>query len=392
MSSGATISSEQGIIPNWPLDEIPTKYRDLAARAIEAHEAHDRADLASRKAKVESIISDAKSKLQDLVGPKRLAKLHQAMAEERRLFAALREPPGGLTTDWEAAAKKRQKRMEAVLSNLQIDPKGVVRLRSKTRQALWAVLNEPGGPVTAGFNLIRNLDTWTELTPNHRLPLDWGVRPPIGPLINPSDFTIFGPSFTSGFVFPGSTFGYGGFRVRRDFTMSADIGLVGNQIWIDDDNPDFEVAQAIQDADLIFVYQAPASGRVEVIIDAMSLVSQNDLSIRANFAFATGHSTGHNNYLTFMVYHPNTPTRALAQMAQFAITGTNDQTWSEQALTSGAHYYAVLTTDGAVEAGDTFFASVGTRSMDLSFVHNVNVHSFSNFEWLIRTAEVRIVT
>ncbi|MGH2719457.1 MAG: hypothetical protein ACRDJU_12890 [Actinomycetota bacterium] len=217
------------------------------------------------------------------------------------------------------------------------------------------------------------------------------MRPIVDPL-DPNAPQIFGPSFLAALVFNGDTFGYGGFRVRRDYTVNEAPGLVGNQAWIDNtDAGDFDVAQVIQDADLLFIYKAPNAGRVQLVIDAISLVRDNTLSIADEFGFS-GHWTSHNNYLTFMVYHPNTPTRALAQMAFFHESGSDDHTWTEQSLTPGAHYYALLTTDGAVEEGDTVFASVGTRSMDLSYANDVDVHNASDFRWLIRTAEVRIVT
>ena len=42
--------------------------------------------------------------------------------------------------------------------------------------------------------------------------------------------------------------------------------------------------------------------------------------------------------------------------------------------------------------GDTYFVGVGTRAFDKTRADDVEVHGRSNFQWLIRSAEVRVVT
>lgn len=137
-------------------------------------------------------------------------------------------------------------------------------------------------------------------------------------------------------------------------------------------------------------YEAPATGRLEVIVDASHQFGHHDLRIRNEWGFSE-HWTNQNNYLSLNVFHPNITERSLALMSHFRREGADDRTWSEDALTPGTHYYGHMVSKGAVQAGDTFFVGVGTRTFDITRANDVAVHSTSNFLWVIRSAEVRIV-
>ncbi|MGH2719456.1 MAG: hypothetical protein ACRDJU_12885, partial [Actinomycetota bacterium] len=94
------------------------------------------ADLAARSAAVEAVVSEARTQLEHLVGPKQLAKLRTAMGDANQRMAALREPPGGLKRDRALAARARREHMDAVLAKLDVDPQRLRDLGVQTRDAV----------------------------------------------------------------------------------------------------------------------------------------------------------------------------------------------------------------------------------------------------------------
>jgi hypothetical protein len=144
------------------------------------------------------------------------------------------------------------------------------------------------------------------------------------------------------------------------------------------------------DTEVVFIYVAPATGRLEVIVDASNQFGHNDLRIADEWGWSE-HWTDQNNYLSLNVFHPNITERSLALMSHFRKEGNDDDTYSEPALTPGNHYYGHMLSNGAVQAGETFFVGVGTRTMDSTRANDVAVHSESNFLWAINSVEIRIV-
>jgi hypothetical protein len=323
------------------------------------------------------------------VGAKPWAALREAMSDEREALRARREPPAGLGLDLATANRARRKKLDAAAKRLGIDPNVIRTIGAATSEKLAKALGEPGGYVTPGFNLAANLGKWQKLSSLHAFPLDWGVKPPYDPN-DPAQFQLFTPPF------PFWNTAYAevesdNFRVRRDYTLNEQLGLVANIAEMDcNDAGSFDLAQAIVDTECVFIYQAPRAGRLEVIVDAMNLFGHHDLQIADEWGWSD-HWTHQHNYLSLNVFHPNVTERSLSLMSQFDREGNEDATWKVRALTPGNHYYGHMVSNGAVQAGDTFFVGVGTRTFDITRANDVEVHSRSNFQWLIRTVEVRIV-
>ena len=84
--------------------------------------------------------------------------------------------------------------------------------------------------------------------------------------------------------------------------------------------------------------------------------------------------------------------QALLATVRAACARFDDDSWLETPLTGGNHYFGHMVSEGVVQAGDTFFVGVGTRSNDLSRANDETVHSRSQFQWFIRAVEVRMAT
>ena len=270
-----------------------------------------------------------------------------------------------------------------------VDPRQLREIAKATSDKLVKALGTQAGTIIPGLNLSQNYAKWAALSPLHKYPLDWGVRPLADPT-DPNPFQIFGPDFPV-WNMAFSSQESDNFVVGRQVELFNDLGVVGNIATMDcNDAGDFDYASATVDTEVVFIYQAPASGRLEVIVDAMNAFSHNDLRIADEWGWSD-HWTDQHNYLSLNVFHPNITERSLALMADFYREGSDDHTWSERPLTPGNHYYGHMLSNGTVQAGDTFFVGVGTRTFDISRANDVEVHSKSNFQWWIRSAEVRIV-
>lgn len=374
---------------NMPLERLPQKHRALADKALSAQDDRTRRDSDSRGRKAEAVVESGRRQLHDKVGVKNLATLREAMLQESNALRVLREPPGGLGLDVARANKARKKRIDAVVRKLGIDPKVLQSIHDATRAKLAAVLGQRNATVTPGANLHHDLAKWEALSPLHQFPLDWGVRPPYDPN-DPSQFQIFGPDFAY-WNLAFDSVESDNFVVRREATLYEHSGVVGNIATMDcNDASGWDLAEAVVDTEVVFIYQAPRAGRLEVIVDAMNAFGHHDLSIEDEYGWS-GHWTHQHNYLSLNVFHPNITERSLALMSEFRREENEDNQWSVRALTPGNHYYGHLLSNGTVQAGDTFFVGVGTRTFDITHADDVEVHSRSNFQWWIRSAEVRVV-
>ncbi len=375
---------------NMPLDRLPSKHRALADQALSGQDERTRRESDTRGRKAEAVIEAGTRQLRDKVGVKNLTALREAMQHERGALRERREPPTGLGLDVAGAHKARKKRIDALVRRLGIDPKVLRGIHDATRAKLLAAFDRPGANVTPGMNLHHNLAQWQALSPLHQYPLDWGVRPPNDP-DDPSQFQVFGPDFSLWNLQFDATES-DNFVVRRETTLYEHSGVIGNIATMDCNDADgWDLADAVVDTELVFIYQAPRAGRLEVIVDAMNAFGHHDLTIADEFGWSN-HWTHQHNYLSLNVFHPAITERSLAQMSEFKKDENEDNTWSVRALTPGNHYYGHMVSNGSVQAGDTFFVGVGTRTFDITRADDVEVHSRSNFQWWIRSAEVRIVT
>ena len=372
-----------------PLELIPDRRRAAAAKGIDRADASDRKASEARSRAVEAVAEDAQRKLRDKLGARAYAALMAAGREERAAFARLLEPPGGVGMDYARARQGLRRRMAAALKRVSVDPKAVAGIVASANKKLDEALGTPEPTRNKGVNLVNNLAKWKALSPLHEVPLNWGVLPPFDPG-DVDAFQVFAPPFAL-WNHRANNVVSSNFRVGGDYTLIESQGVLGNIVTLDcGDAGSFDFAQSIVDTEVIFIYEAKRAGRVEVIVDAMNLFSHHDLTFEDEWGWSE-HWTQQYHYLTMNAYHPAMTARSLAAMSEFYKEG-EDGSYHQRPLTPGTHYYGHLVSDGAVQAGDTFFVGVGIRSFDRSRANDVEVHSRSNFQWLIRTAEIRIVT
>ena len=373
-------------IRKMPLDKIPSKHRGLTENAFARGEMRERKALESRAEKAESVVEDVRRTLRDLLGAKGMATLREAMTTENKALRDLREPPGGLTLEFDKANQARKKKIESLIKEMGIDPERLRDVTGSFNEKLIEALEDPGSKVSPGYNLSHNLSQWLDLSPLHRYQLDWGVRPPVVPL---DGWQVFGPEFTL-WNRAFSRVESSGFVVTREDAIDEGLGFVAGALtMVCNDAGEFDFAEGIVDAEVVFIYEAPATGPLEVLVDATNAHGHNVLRLDNEFGFSE-HWTNQRNYLSFNVYHPNVTERSLSEMSHFHREGAGDYEWSKPALTPGAHYYGHMVSNGTVAQGETCFVGVGTRSFDISRANDVGVVSQSDFGWHIRSVEIRV--
>ena len=374
-----------------PIERLPSRHRELSQKAIEAQDARESKFAQARAEKAEAVIENGRRKVRDLFGSsKGYSELREAMRRENEALRKLREPPGGLDLDLGQALKSRLKKVNAALKKQSVEPSQLRDVVRTTGDKLNEVLGGQRATVRPGYNLANNLAQWKALSPLHKYSLDWGERPPMVGL-EPYDWQIFGPEF------PYRSLAFNevhsnGFVVQRQQNVFEKFGFVGNiTTMVLGDADDFDFAHAIVDTEVVFNYEAPASGPLEVVVDAILTLGRHKLSIENEWGWSE-HWTHQRNYLSFNVFHPNITERSLAEMSHFHKTGAGDDSWDEPGLTPSQHYFGQMVSNGTVQQGESFFLGIGTRTFDITRANDVGVDSLSDWGWLIRSVEVRIVT
>jgi hypothetical protein len=372
------------------LSDFSTRDRRLADRAF------NQQDLARRKASESSArladeaVENLRRQLHDLVGTGRFADLTDALQRERLALRDLWQPPVEPGRDDVKQKAASRRKVDSLLRKLQVRRQDFQRIGGEFRERIEDILSDTDGTVNPGFHLPTHLETWTKLSPLHESPLPWGTLEDLEDPSNPHRWFLFRPPFF-GFLFRFAPQASSNFRVDRQLFLSPPAGLVGNEATMDcGDASDFDFASVTAEAQVAVGFQAPATGLVEVLIDAQSSLATHRIEIDDEFGFSNAWCN-QNNYLMMNVLHPNVPVPSLALMSNlYRESDGDDLTANRENLIRGQHYYAQLFSSGPVPAGQSVVVTVGTRTFDIARANDMEVHSRTNFQWFINSIEIRI--
>lgn len=372
------------------LSEFPDGDRQSAEKAFERYEKRRRKGAETVDKAASDAIEDFRRRLRDLVGAGNLAAVHRQRRHEHQVLRELMQPPGGLDRDLAKLRKASRRKIDALVRKLGIDPKRLQKLHDEFRESFDELLTSGDGKVVRGHHLAGNLDQWTRLSPLHALPLPWGILPPPDDPTDPHRWFLFRPPFF-GFLFGFSPQTSDNFRVDHQLILHPPSGLVGNEATMDcDDAGSFDYASVTAEAQIAFGFVAPATGLVEVLVDAQSTIATHALEIEDEFGSSEAWCN-QNNYLMMNVLHPNVPEPSLALMSNlFRESDGDDLSASQENLIRAQHYFAQLYSAGPVSAGQHVVITVGTRTFDKARANDMELHSRSDFQWFINSVEVRI--
>lgn len=372
------------------LPDLSERDRQQAEGALRQQEERRRKAHEARGRKADELVASLYKELADLLGVSRLGELREAMKREHLALGDLWQPPVNPDRDYRGENRARKRKVDALLGRLGARPEQLKAIGARSDPALLEILAATDGTVAPGYNLTKNLDRWTSLSPLHKFPLPWGTLPPIEDPSDPHRWFLFRPPFF-GFLFRFAPQASANFRVDRRLFLEPPTGLVGNEATMDcGDAGSFDYASVTAESQIAFGFQAPTTGLVEVLIDAQSTIGTHDLRMEDEWGWSESW-TNQSNYLMMNVLHPNVPEPSLSLMSTFrGDFDGDDSTQHRENLVRGQHYFADLFSAGPVPGGQTVVVTVGTRTFDKSRANDVEVHSRSNFQWFINSVEVRI--
>ena len=360
------------ILRKLPLERLSRRDRALALKAIEAEAARERAENERRRAAIERLSEQHRQAVRGLVSEQQARELAVAARREQLALRGLRRTPGSDPRDVERAVREGRKRLGRHARELRVD---LARLRDlgAARARRLSKLTDPAeAGVTAGRVKFGFMDTAG--APPHLDPPDAVVYPPF----------LFGVQYHHSDTSDD-------FTVDLDWEIDESIGRITTRSRMRCPDAGFwnDYATGWVEADLVFVYTAPATGRLSAVVEATNLEGTSRVSLENEFGFSSS-ETHLRNYMTLRVYHPATPGESFAEMSHLESRGTDGST-SENRYYPGSTYLATLESNGTVEAGDTFFVAVGTRNSDRSVTDDVSVETSSDFSWVIRSIELRML-
>lgn len=372
------------------LTTFSPKARALAERAFVEQEDRRRKASELRGRQAGQLVERVQRQMHNLLGTQKFRQLRDAIKAERLALRDRMQPPAGLKRDLVKEKRAAKQRIDALQRRLGLNRSKLKEIIRAADARIESVFSPDDGRTVQGYNLRNNFDRWTKLSPLHTFPLPWT---PVVPEDDPNDphrWFLFRPPFF-GFLFSDDFVTSDNFRADRLLYLHPPSGLVGNEATMDcDDADDIDLAHVIGEAQIAFAFTPPVTGLIEVLIDAQSTIATHSLVIDDEFGFSDAWCNQH-NFLMMNVLHPNVPEPSLAQMSSMSReSGGGDVTANEEHLTRGGHYFAQLFSSGPVPAGQTVIVTAGTRTFDICFTNDMELHSRTNFQWFISSVEVRI--
>jgi hypothetical protein len=364
------------ILRKLPLERLPRRDRAFALQAIEAEFERERTERDERSAALERVAEEYRRAAHDLMGEKRSRELSAASRQERAALGTLRRMPGAAPRVLERAARDGRKRLARVARELGVDLSRLRDLGAARGRRVERLIDPPAAAVSVGWLKEGNFGTG-------------GGPGGVHPHLAPPDATVT-PPFLIGLVYHHSDRSEG-FSVGYDWEIDEISGKVTARTELRCPDADWQndYASVWVDAVQVFQYTSPRSGRLSVIVEAINLEGRSQVALDDEFGFSDSR-THLRNYMTLRVYHPATPAVSFAEMSHLERTGTSG-TVAETHYYPGSTYLASLVSNGSIQAGDTFFVAVGTRNSDTSTTDDVEVRTTSDFSWVIRSLELRIL-
>lgn len=371
------------------LTDFSTKDRQAAERAISKQQEQRRTASESRARELERLVEGVQRQMHNLLGARKFAQLREGIQRERLAFSDLFQPPQGLNRDYAKQKNASKRKIDALLRKLGASLPKSRKIVSAAEAKLEALLIRDARKAVPGHNLRTNLSQWSKLSPLHTFPLPRGQFEFEQDPNDPHRWFLFQPPFF-GFLFDDDIVTTGDFRADRVLYLHPPSGLVGNECSMDlDDAGNWNVAHVIGEAQIAFAFTPPIAGVIEVLIDAQSTIGRHSLSIQDEFGFSNAWCNQH-NFMMMNVLHPNVPEHSLAAMSSFSRETGGSDVSAGQSLTPGQHYFAQLFSTGPVPKGQSVIITAGSRSFDICYSNDMELHSHTNFQWFISSVEVRI--
>lgn len=355
---------------------MPPSARRLAEEIAREYAKQDALANRCRAQQAREIGQSVAREVHDLIGDDNYLRFRHLLWSERIKTRNLMQPPEGLTLDVRLLARARKERVNAYLQKLGVAPERFAEVVQAGRKKLDDVLDRhsPYRELAKVYASAKFLDLFGDFL-HDEAQVVTVFQPPYG-------------GWQSGWHF--DNYGSDDFRGGHQDFIDAVAGLAGHEVTLDnDDASDVDFAQAIADAQIAFWYQPPATGIVEVTLEVQSLQAAHHLCTDDEWGWSDS-NTKQNNLLMMHVMHPNVAGPSFAGASFFEWDTDDSECVDRQFIPSGARFFTRLTSSGAVPAGQWLVIRAGTRTLHQSFTNDVEIHSSSRFQYLLKSVAVRI--
>ncbi len=361
-------ASEQHVRFNPNIPEAATRQANEVAADHDRRNADASVTLSK---KIDTVAERARDEMRKVLGTENWVKLHRQMQEERIRFRDLLQPPADMSAQYDRLSASRKGNVDKLLNSLGANAskiKDVYRVAASDIKRLIPTLAEKSGYAT-----------W--LNTDHMT------------LLSGSAYQTFRPPYDGWQEgFQPVSLGSGAFRVSRVHHRDENVGLVGQDLRLDNnDASDFDNGWANVDTQMVFWYLPPSTGIVEVIVEARCGRALHELRVADEWGTSDS-STSQENLLMMHVLHPNVSGASFAWMSRFNWVTDNSTFQQREFLTPGGVYSSQLFTDGPVPANQWILIRAGTRSSDGSITNDMEINSLSVFKWFLQAVHVRIAS
>ncbi|MFQ5604326.1 MAG: hypothetical protein ACE5HS_13745 [bacterium] len=329
----------------------------------------------AHKRKVHEINKAHEDQLRKLFGSRKLERYRAYLANLRQCKADILLPPGNARDahdKWQKIHLQHKAEASAFLRELEIDPQKIKELNLATQTQLQELVpptpKRDGKPVTILLPAEVPFSADEPADENATL-----VQPPYILELTDAD------------QFIGDNFDY-----RPAYALNATTGLTGgSSTLVNSDAGDFDYATAHFDTMVAFFYQMPATGLLEVWIEAQSGLSRHrlNLSDEWGWSYASAHQK---NYLALKATSSTqTSETRLCEMSRFDVSDETDGFWNISPLTDGNSYWAHLFSSVPFEEGKYVLVQVGVRNFHSSFANDVEVDSTMEFNWFLKSVRLK---
>lgn len=361
---------------HMPFDlDVPEADRRRTEEVAEDHDRRRRSAAEIRDVRLADTVERGNQRIRDLLGEENWLSLRKRMHGERVRFRDLLQPPAGLDADYEALDAQRRANVQAYFDSLGVDETELKRIVAETRAAVQELL--PRTEATGGYA------SWLHDAQAPTPPDQGGSRD------DPHAWTPFRPPY------PGTQQGFdphnlGGFRIGRAHALDRFTGLTGHDLTLDNnDADDFDNGWAVVDTQIGFNFRAPATGAVEIFIEARCGRALHELRVVDEFGVSDS-STTQENFLMMHVLHPNVTAPSFALMSRFNWNTDRTGVIVREFLAQGGAFTARLFSNGPIQRGQTVHIRAGTRSSDGSITNDMEINSKSTMRWSLGTVWARI--
>lgn len=183
-----------------------------------------------------------------------------------------------------------------------------------------------------------------------------------------------------------------GFRVNVTHLLDDVAGQVGHVITLDDgDASDLDAGSMEADSQIVFWYQVPRTGLIEVTVFAVCGKANHSLQVFDEWGVSWSKVSQATSFMSHVV-HPNVGAPSYSFLSRLDHDKDTSTNRDENPFLPGQHVAtSPMVSDGPVAAGTLVEIRAGIHSVDGALTNDMEVHSRSTHSWFVYQIDVRVL-